>query len=98
MKPYLISVSETPAGSPKRRASDWPIAGAIAASVAAVALVAFGAWLNRPPPAPAPKVWVEPRPAPPAIAFDQGRAFVEFRARSLGLPTVWTYPVPGKSR
>jgi hypothetical protein len=73
--------------------SDWPLIGVTIAFVLTTVIVGFAAWsyLSAAPAQPS-----SPPQAP--LAFDRDKAFAEFRARALGLPTVWTYPTAPHKR
>ena len=68
---------------------DWPIAGAMIA-VSIAGSLAWVLWWQASPAATPPL----PPPAAAELGFDRDRAFAEFRARSLGLPAVWTFTTP----
>lgn len=75
---------------------EWPIGGAVVAFVLSCGIISACIWQYLPH---ATAEAAGPIPALPTaaeIGFDKNRAFSEFHAQMLGLPTVWTYPTKAR--
>lgn len=71
---------------------DWPIGGMLI-TMAIAMLLGLASWYH----SPAPPIVAQPAVSQtsatetPAVVIDRDKTFAEFRAISLGLPTVWTF-------